>query len=219
MPLLQVAAFLPFIDSCVPKIHMFSHLVGRHNPPGRLRSGLLRNKKRKIRRKDELSSKFETISRHGEDMEETRRMSTAAQRQHIRQHRWNLVSGSQRARDSGQLEGGWGSEEEYAKGRARGGKGTTAPKHPCMNAHSLARFPHLPGETRVRFTSSLLPPSRERERETPHDSRVPPALLLLSSVIMCSHIGVPERSTEGGRGGGGERNIGNGAEYEGGGVR
>lgn len=98
MPLLQVAAFLPFIDSCVPKIHMFSHLVGRHNPPGRLRSGLLRNKKRKKRRKDELSSKFETISRHGEDMEETRRMSTAAQRQHIRQHRWNLVSGSQRAR-------------------------------------------------------------------------------------------------------------------------
>lgn len=37
-----------------------------------------------------------------------------------------------------------------------------------------------------------------------------------ASVIMCSHIGVPERSTEGGRGEGDERNIGNGAEYEGG---
>ena len=44
------------------------------------------------------------------------------QQQHIRQHRWNLVSGSQRAR---QLEGGWGSEEEeYAKGRARRGNRT-----------------------------------------------------------------------------------------------
>lgn len=34
--------------------------------------------RKKKKRKDELSSKFETISRHGEDMEETKRMSTAA---------------------------------------------------------------------------------------------------------------------------------------------
>lgn len=57
-------------------------------------------------------------------MEETRRMSTAAtaayQAAQVESRIWLSES-----LNSGQLEGGWGSEEEeYAKGRARGGNRT-----------------------------------------------------------------------------------------------
>lgn len=139
-------------------------------------------------------------------MEETRRMSTAAtaayQAAQVESRIWLSESST---RDSWREDG---EARKRSMRRVARGEGT-APKHPCMNAHSLARFPHLPGE-RVCVSPRLC----SLARETPHDSRVPPASSC-ASVIMCSHIGVPERSTEG-EGEEDERNIGNGAEYEGG---
>lgn len=44
--------------------------------------------------------------------------------------------------------------------RVARGEGT-APKHPCVNAHSLARFPHLPDENACAFYL-VFAPSRER---------------------------------------------------------
>lgn len=96
---------------------------------------------------------------------------------------------SQRARRDSRGDGKRGKG-----GRGRRGEGT-APKHPCVYVRSLARFPHPPGGTRVRFTSSLLP------RETPRAPSLP--LLPCASVIMCSHIGVPAEH-RGGQCGGGE---------------
>lgn len=158
MPLLQAFAFLPFVDSCVPRTenaHVFSFECSDIIP----RAGRA-FKKRKKRRNDELSSKFETISRHGEDMKETRRMSTAAtaayQAAQVESRIWLSQSST---RDSRREDG---EVRKRSMRRVARGEGT-APKHPCMNAHSLTRFPHLPGLSwtpRVRFTSSLLP--RER---------------------------------------------------------
>lgn len=121
MPLLQALAFFPFVDSRAPRTenpHVFSS-GRRHNPSlGRLRvRAFKKTKKGKKGRKDELSGKFETISRHGEDMEETRRMSTAATAAYQAAQVESRISA---LRELGTVGGeGWGSGE-YAKGRARG---------------------------------------------------------------------------------------------------
>lgn len=110
-------------------------------------------------------------------MEETRGGWARQQRQHIRQHRWNLVSGSQRARSSGTVEEGRERREPHLNTLA------------CMLALSRVFLIHR--ENACAFYLVFAP-----SRKTPRDARV----FLCSScasVIMCSHIGVPERSTEG----------------------
>lgn len=102
-------------------------------------------------------------------MEETKRMSTAAtaayQAAQVESRIWLSESSTWDSRRKD------GEVRKRSMRRIARGEGT-APKHPCVNAHSLARFPHLPGE-RV----CVLPRLCSLARETPHDSRVPPAPL------------------------------------------
>lgn len=95
------------------------------------------------------------------------------------------------AYQAAQVESGIWLSESSAPGTAPGkearrGEGT-APKHPCVYVRSLARFPHPSGE-RVYVSPRVFAPSRK----TPRDPRVFPRSSC-ASVIMCSHIGVPER--------------------------
>lgn len=70
-----------------------------------------------------------------------------------------------------------GKRERGVCARVARGEGT-APKHPCMDARSLARFPHLPRE-RVCVSPRLC----SLARGTPHESRVPLLLRLCNNVL------------------------------------
>lgn len=100
---LRISSVHRFTRTKNPHVFWFGR---RHNPPVAAWAFKKTRKGRKGR-KDELSSKFETISRHGEDMEETKRMSTAAtaayQAAQVESRIWLSESSTRDSR-----EGGWG---------------------------------------------------------------------------------------------------------------